>query len=177
MSDDYDYEDAARVQSLADARRAQADDRAAELAAIRSRAEQELYAYDEECDGDDIVSAYLLISGSRALDITEPSGAEMFVLEEVIRGQWDRRTLLTLLDDLERERDAIAAAAEAAVTALNSSIQRLADQRDSAYAQMKAARDYLERLPSRTPERERMITAMTAQLGPAANVARIDELP
>ncbi len=81
------------------------------------------------------------------------------------------------LDEAERERDTIAQAAEGAVTALNVAVQQLGEQRDADRTQLKAARDYLLRLPSRTPERERLITAIVATLGPAANLARIDELP
>ncbi len=115
--------------------------------------------------------------GRCGIYLTEPTVREHHTLLELALAQHDRRALLARLDDLERERDAIAQGAKATITALNAAVGRIAEQRDADHTQLKAARDYLERLPTRTPERERLITAMTARIGPAANTARIDELP
>ncbi len=157
MSDHEDYEDA---------------DRAAELAAIRSRAEREQYEYSERQEDSGHLAVWVECAECEdGFYLVEPSEGQRAALRELMQAQQDRRALLARLDEVETERDAIAQAAEAAVTALNAAVQRLGQQRDDAHAQMKAACDYLERLPSRTPERERLINAIVAQLGPEAHHA------
>ncbi len=146
MSDHEDYEDAARVQSIADARRAQGNNRAAELAAIRARAEREQYEYSEkwEPDGDGppyLLSAYLKFGGSLALDLEEPAGAECIALRDLVQVQQDRRTLLARLDALEKHDMAVYAAYLDTIRDLRAQLDAALAERDQYLADFTAELD------------------------------------
>ncbi len=174
MSDHENYVAELRARAHADARRAQGNDRAADLTAIRSRAEREPYEYGERYEQSGRFAVWVECEECEdGFYLVEPSEGQRAALRELVQAQHDRQTLLARLDEAEAERDAVVQGSLATVGALNAAVGRIADQRDADRAQMKAARDYLERLPSRTPERDRLITAMTSRLDPA----RIDELP
>lgn len=99
-----------------------AADRAAELAAIRSRAERLLYEYGEDWrydhredwppEGDDapyLASAWLFDGISRILDLDEPDDDERAALRELVQAQHDRRVLLARLDEVTAAAEAVLA--------------------------------------------------------------------
>lgn len=140
----------------------------AELAAIRARWQDQKWNVEDDRYGVILATS----KWSVAIDVDD---LDREVVALAAHAPADIRALLARLDTAEMERDTLARSAKAAVTALNAAVQRIAEERDGAYARLSSVCMYLERMALHTPEHERQITAIHAQIGPRS--ARIDELP